>query len=78
MIKLWGEEWVKTIQKYRDDFQNFSLLLNEIDTCEMANIKNDFNISKLFRHLHNIYDTDFIYDVACGMCGKSPHTFSNH
>ena len=33
-------------------------------------MRNDSNISKLFRHLHNISNTDFIYDVASGIAQK--------
>ena len=69
-MKSWGEECVKTIQKYKDDFQNFLLLLNEIDSRGVANMRNDSNISKLFRALYNIFHTDFVYDVASDIVRK--------
>ena len=68
MMKSWGKE-CKTIEKYKADYQNFSLLLNEIDSRKVENTKND-SISKFFCHLHNISDTDFIYDVASGIVWK--------
>lgn len=68
-------EDMKSIQKYKDDFQNFLLLLNEIDS--RANIRNDVPTSQSCSVICTIFLTRTLFMIwQVVLCGENPRNHS--